>query len=123
MERVIRDPKHPYTRLLVASIPLPDLSTPWGGDEVQIPEAALVPGSGCLFAPRCPHATEVCWADAPPSSGPTASAGRVLPLSRHACTERTQYCHRISPVRAGPTDSIRRTDDVLKTEGQRDNKI
>ena len=30
VERVIREPKHPYTQLLVSSIPLPDLSRRWG---------------------------------------------------------------------------------------------
>ena len=67
VERVIRDPKHPYTQLLVASIPLPDRNRRWGGDELQIPEIA--PGRmsvGCRFAPRCPHAMEVCWTTAPP---------------------------------------------------------
>ena len=67
VERVIRDPKHPYTQLLVASIPLPDRNRRWGGDELQIPETALGrTSSGCRFAPRCPHAMEVCWTTAPP---------------------------------------------------------
>ncbi len=30
-EQVIGDPQHPYTRLLIDSIPWPDLSRPWGG--------------------------------------------------------------------------------------------
>jgi ABC-type oligopeptide transport system ATPase subunit len=41
VERVIGAPRHPYTQLLVASIPLPDLSRKWGGDELQIPEASV----------------------------------------------------------------------------------
>jgi len=67
VERVIRDPKHPYTQLLVASIPLPDRNRRWGGDELQVPEASLGRTSaGCRFAPRCPHAMEVCWTTVPP---------------------------------------------------------
>jgi oligopeptide/dipeptide ABC transporter ATP-binding protein len=66
VERVIGDPKHPYTQLLVSSIPLPDLSKPWGGEEVHNAEPpGSMPGSRCLFAPRCPHATEICWKERP----------------------------------------------------------
>src|SRR3984893_2424053 len=32
VEKVINDPKHPYTRLLVNSIPLPDPDLHWGGE-------------------------------------------------------------------------------------------
>jgi len=67
VERVIGDPKHPYTQLLVSSIPLPDLSRKWGSDELVDPE--LVAGKqseGCAFAPRCPHAMDVCWKQTPP---------------------------------------------------------
>src|SRR6476661_10570640 len=33
VERVIRDPKHPYTQLLVSSIPVTDRTKRWGEDE------------------------------------------------------------------------------------------
>jgi oligopeptide/dipeptide ABC transporter ATP-binding protein len=67
VERVIRDPKHPYTQLLVSSIPLPDRTRRWGGEELKIPEASLGRTSaGCRFAPRCPHATGDCWTTIPP---------------------------------------------------------
>jgi len=36
VERVIREPKHPYTQLLVSSIPLTDRSKRWGQDEIPI---------------------------------------------------------------------------------------
>jgi peptide/nickel transport system ATP-binding protein len=67
VERVIRDPRHPYTRLLVSSIPLTDRSRRWGGDELQVPEAVAGRASaGCRFAPRCPHAMPDCWTTPPP---------------------------------------------------------
>lgn len=66
MQRVIGDPKHPYSQLLVSSIPLPNLSKPWGGEEVHNAEPlGSIPGCGCLFAPRCPHATEICSKERP----------------------------------------------------------
>ncbi len=39
-ETVIKDPKHPYTRLLVGSIPWPDPDRHWGGDEKAEAELA-----------------------------------------------------------------------------------
>jgi oligopeptide/dipeptide ABC transporter ATP-binding protein len=67
VERVIREPKHPYTQLLVSSIPLTDRSKRWGQDELPIPEASVGRQSdGCRFAPRCPYVMEHCWTDVPP---------------------------------------------------------
>jgi oligopeptide/dipeptide ABC transporter ATP-binding protein len=67
VERVILDPQHPYTRLLVSSIPLPDRSRQWGADEVPVPEASAGRSTqGCRFAPRCPYAMEECWSQVPP---------------------------------------------------------
>ena len=39
VERVIRDPKHPYTQILVFSIPQTDRSKRWGSDEIPTAEA------------------------------------------------------------------------------------
>jgi oligopeptide/dipeptide ABC transporter ATP-binding protein len=55
------DPKHPYTRALLAANPLPDPDAPRGpvalGGEVPSP---LAPPPGCAFHPRCPRAFEPC---------------------------------------------------------------
>ena len=59
---VIRHPQHPYTQLLVSSIPRPDPDRRWQGT-VEIPLQELSPGgdrSGCLFRHRCPHAMPEC---------------------------------------------------------------
>ena len=66
---VIKQSRHPYTRLLVSSIPLPDPERRWGEDmvdasEEEISQAAL--RRQCSFAPRCPHARELCRQHAPP---------------------------------------------------------
>jgi peptide/nickel transport system ATP-binding protein len=64
---VLRDPRHPYTRGLLDS--LPAIAAP-GSDLRQIPGtmpslAALPPG--CAFAPRCAFARETC-AQTPPET-------------------------------------------------------
>ena len=59
---VIRNPQHPYTQLLVSSIPRPDPERRWEGT-VEIPLEELSPGddrAGCLFRHRCPHAMIEC---------------------------------------------------------------
>ena len=71
VERVIGDPKHPYSQLLVSSIPLPDLSKPWGGDEITNAEpSGTVLNAGCKFASRCPHVMARCWDQVPPKHLP-----------------------------------------------------
>jgi oligopeptide/dipeptide ABC transporter ATP-binding protein len=71
VEKVIKDPKHPYTRLLVSSIPLPDPDRPWGGEN-DIEAKAAAPGSshadaaGCKFMNRCPYAQAECRQAHPP---------------------------------------------------------
>lgn len=59
---VIRHPQHPYTQLLVSSIPRPDPENTWEG-RVEIPLEELSPGGdrqGCLFRRRCPHVMPEC---------------------------------------------------------------
>jgi oligopeptide/dipeptide ABC transporter ATP-binding protein len=60
-EEIFADPKHPYTRALLDTVPDPDLSR--GAHRRvargEIPDAARPP-SGCSFHPRCPLAFEPC---------------------------------------------------------------
>ena len=59
VEEIFRNPKHPYTQLLIASIP----SFETRGSFKGIPGAGvslLNPPSGCLFHPRCPSAMVEC---------------------------------------------------------------
>ncbi len=67
VDAVIRNPKHPYTRLLVASIPWPDPSVPWGDIDVIVPTQRVVYHelNGCKFAPRCPHVMDICYTARP----------------------------------------------------------
>ncbi len=73
VEKVIGDPQHPYTRLLVSSIPLPDPDIHWGGvGENQIEAKAAAPSAplkevrGCKFSNRCPYVMAECREAAPP---------------------------------------------------------
>lgn len=71
VEKVIKDPQHPYTRLLVSSIPLPDPDIRWGS-EVEIERKATSAGAakeqvqGCKFSNRCPFVMAECRQKAPP---------------------------------------------------------
>ncbi|MBN1874196.1 MAG: ABC transporter ATP-binding protein [Anaerolineae bacterium] len=62
VDTIIRRPKHPYTRLLVSSIPWPDPDLVWGGGEemIQKSQVAFKSITGCKFAPRCPHKMDIC---------------------------------------------------------------
>ena len=65
VDRVIKSPQHPYTRLLVDSIPWPNLDRRWGTDPIKAREAGQgVPG-GCPFLSRCPEAMEMCKVQPP----------------------------------------------------------
>jgi peptide/nickel transport system ATP-binding protein len=66
VETVIKNPQHPYTQLLIDSIPWPDLGHKWGQQELIIPDGADPEIKGCKFAPRCPHVKQVCWDSPPP---------------------------------------------------------
>jgi peptide/nickel transport system ATP-binding protein len=59
-------PAHPYTRTLLASIPLPDPKRrrPLAALQGELP-SGLDPPSGCVFRTRCPHAAPECGAAAP----------------------------------------------------------
>ncbi|MBC7811194.1 MAG: ABC transporter ATP-binding protein [Burkholderiales bacterium] len=66
-EDLIQSPKHPYTQLLLASVPDPSrgLRTGVSVDKGEVPDLASV-GVGCPFAARCPHVMDVCRKAMPP---------------------------------------------------------
>jgi peptide/nickel transport system ATP-binding protein len=68
VDKVIKEPKHPYTRLLVNSIPLADPDLQWGSDNgVEAkPSTPGAPTRGCKFANRCPYVMPECHELPPP---------------------------------------------------------
>ncbi len=63
---LVDSPTHPYTQLLIASVPDPSnpLSmAPSVGEQTLTTFAE----EGCRFSPRCPHAMDVCRAVEPPA--------------------------------------------------------
>jgi ABC-type dipeptide/oligopeptide/nickel transport system ATPase component len=92
---VVREPRHPYTQLLIQSVPQPNPEHAWGAVQVRAdaPEAdngaaqveigaGLLPGSvaagaiaraqgghlltGCTFTNRCPYVMQMCHEAVPP---------------------------------------------------------
>lgn len=86
-EGVVGRPSHPYTRALLASVPVVDASeigrvvAPLEGE----PPSSIAPPPGCHFHPRCAHAIPRC-SQTPPA------CDEVEP--RH-----TVFCHRWREVR------------------------
>jgi len=61
VDRIIKSPQHPYTRLLIDSIPWPDLTRRWGETEIMAREGTVDDISvGCKFYGRCPFAMDKC---------------------------------------------------------------
>lgn len=61
VDRIIKKPQHPYTRLLIDSIPWPDLNRRWGETEIMAREGEIEDSSaGCKFYGRCPFAMDKC---------------------------------------------------------------
>ena len=64
VDTVIKSPQHPYTRLLVDSIPWPNLNQRWGTDTIKAREATGG-STGCPFRSRCPVAMDQCAVQPP----------------------------------------------------------
>jgi peptide/nickel transport system ATP-binding protein len=57
-EAMMQAPVHPYSRLLLASIPDPDRAGEVAA--AAAPPTVAIPDEGCPFAPRCAEATAAC---------------------------------------------------------------
>lgn len=72
-DRVCEEPRHPYTELLLASIPDPDPKIQPGKSRRrreltvggELGAAGNAPQTGCPFATRCPHVMDICHDEFP----------------------------------------------------------
>lgn len=66
-EQVIHSPQHPYTKVLIDAVPVPDPDNkrPEPNISGEIPSPIDLP-SGCRFHPRCQEAADQCRKEPPP---------------------------------------------------------
>jgi oligopeptide transport system ATP-binding protein len=71
-DELYRDPRHPYTKALLAAVPIPDpeleAARPQQVIAGEVP-SVLNPPRGCAFHPRCPVAGARCREEMPPLRG------------------------------------------------------
>ena len=68
-EEVFQNPKHPYTRALIAAAPVPDPESKWLSEKAEFEneEGHFETGSrnGCSYASRCPLVKKTCMTEEP----------------------------------------------------------
>jgi len=86
---LFENPRHPYTRALIAAVPLPDPAARGTGRllEGDVP-SPVDPPPGCSFHTRCPFADERCR--------------RETPALREVRPGRQVACHHEARVESGP---------------------
>jgi peptide/nickel transport system ATP-binding protein len=67
-EKIVKNPKHPYVKMLISSIPQPDPRNRWKGriNLQNIEATQLEATAGCKFYNRCPEAIPICSQKKPP---------------------------------------------------------
>jgi len=68
-ESIFNSSYHPYTKMLLSSIPVPDPKIARVREKIKLvgePPSPLNPPPGCRFHPRCPYAIDVCRKEEPP---------------------------------------------------------
>ena len=82
--RLFANPAHPYTRSLLASIPVPDPGHPRPTVVAGEPPSALTPPAGCVFHRRCPDRIDRCKTEAPDETY-VSTAGPNHRVRCHLC--------------------------------------
>jgi peptide/nickel transport system ATP-binding protein len=83
-ERVLADPRHPYTQLLLAAVPDPRERTSFTTSAtIGEPPKVVNPAPGCRFRTRCEFAVEECL--------------RVTPVLRPVAPSQMAACHVATP--------------------------
>jgi oligopeptide/dipeptide ABC transporter ATP-binding protein len=66
VECVVKRPQHPYTQLLISSIPMASAERTWSSENGSAPAIHATGTTGCRFADRCPSVTPPCLQTPPP---------------------------------------------------------
>ena len=66
VEGVVQKPSHPYTQLLVGSIPNPNPDHPWRAEDESAFAGKKPEQAACKFVDRCPMAMDKCLHQTPP---------------------------------------------------------
>ena len=71
MDAIIAKPAHPYTQMLIDSVPSPDPENRWqekrgAAGVVEISELKAE-ADACVFTARCPHVMDACFSKRPPT--------------------------------------------------------
>jgi oligopeptide/dipeptide ABC transporter ATP-binding protein len=84
-DEIHANPRHPYTRALLAAIPVPDPSARKRERIVLTGDlpSPINPPSGCPFHPRCPYATDRCKTEVPALRETAAPGAAPHPVSCH----------------------------------------
>ena len=80
---IFKNPRHPYTRLLISSLPDTRAKRTLEGIPGLTP-SLLRPPPGCVFHPRCPEAMEIC--------------SRDLPIPRRVGEHQIASCHLLTEI-------------------------
>jgi peptide/nickel transport system ATP-binding protein len=75
---VLRRPLHPYTRALIAAVPVPDPGVVPPALPAKLLAGGATIGQGCPFSPRCEFARPACDARVP-------ELEEIAPAHRAAC--------------------------------------
>jgi oligopeptide/dipeptide ABC transporter ATP-binding protein len=110
VRELFRDPRHPYTRGLLGSIPGGSRGSKLQAIQGMVPPLGKLP-PGCPFAPRCPHRFEPCDMAVPGLTSIDFRPSMSEVRSREGLTHLDR-----SPTAAGlsETDVARRTSDVAR---------
>lgn len=65
IEAIFSNPRHPYTKVLLQSVPKPGVASSNDAVIQGEPPNPSAPPPGCAFEPRCPMANEICRRFAP----------------------------------------------------------
>jgi oligopeptide/dipeptide ABC transporter ATP-binding protein len=92
---VLERPVHPYTKALLAAVPVPDVRRRRARYRItgEIP-TLIAPPPGCRFAPRCPFAVDRCRVEPP----------RLRELATHP--GRQVSCHRAEEIADVPPETL-----------------